>query len=234
VLQPAAIPGLSVVLDYVNIHVDGPISQLTLENILSACYDTPGGDQNFCKLFHRDANAQITTATTGYFNAGFEDFRGETVTVAYGFPVGEVFGNSSTDFGRLDFEVNATHTDLLQVALVGPTITREDGTIAQPIWKGRFDAHYRIGAWRLNYSLDYLSATRNTEPFYIPVEFNGHVIDHVGANYTSNVSVLYDITDRITARLGVNNVFDRGPSWPTTTYGDIIGRTWFAGINARF
>ena len=35
-------------------------------------------------------------------------------------------------------------------------------------------------------------------------------------------------------RAGVQNLFDEGPSYPTTTYGDIIGRRYFIGLTATY
>ncbi len=53
VVQPRAIPGLTLTLDYYSIRVNGVIVSLTAQNIANSCYDQPTLSNPFCGLFTR-------------------------------------------------------------------------------------------------------------------------------------------------------------------------------------
>jgi outer membrane receptor protein involved in Fe transport len=94
---------------------------------------------------------------------------------------------------------------------------------------GTFDALYRNGPVRLSYQLQYQdkviqgpNATIETTPTPIIQE-----------NIRHNLSGQYDF-GAYTVRAGVINLTDKAPSFPTRNYGDILGRQWFVGVNAKF
>ena len=53
------------------------------------------------------------------------------------------------------------------------------------------------------------------------------------AGYT-NISVQYALYENYTLRAGIINLTDEQPSFPTRSYGDILGRQWFVGLKAKF
>ncbi len=53
VIQPRAVPGLTLTLDYYSITVDSVIVTLTAQAIANSCYDQPTLDNPFCGLFQR-------------------------------------------------------------------------------------------------------------------------------------------------------------------------------------
>jgi outer membrane receptor protein involved in Fe transport len=46
--------------------------------------------------------------------------------------------------------------------------------------------------------------------------------------------VQYALYENYTLRAGIINLTDEQPSFPTRSYGDILGRQWFVGLKAKF
>jgi outer membrane receptor protein involved in Fe transport len=83
---------------------------------------------------------------------------------------------------------------------------------------------------RVSYQLQYLSkvllapnATIETTP-----------TPNVDDNIRHNISVQYALYENYTLRAGIINLTDEQPSFPTRSYGDILGRQWFVGLKAKF
>ncbi len=55
----------------------------------------------------------------------------------------------------------------------------------------------------------------------------------IKGNIRHSLSAMYEF-DKYTLRGGVTNLTDEMPSYPTRSYGDILGRQFFVGVNARF
>jgi len=215
VLQPEFVPGLTVVADRVEIRVIDALSQFLPENYLQACYDTVGPQRDsYCGTFTRNANGDIVTATSSYINAGYQAYRGETYNINY-----------RRYHATLNLEV--THNDVNDLSVTGTDLTRLAGSALDPRWVGRFDAAYDWDRLRLTYELNYLprtlavttSTSENTPtPWY-------------AANIRHSISAIYQATDRLTLRAGVINLTDKMPSYPSLSYGDILGRRYYLGVN---
>jgi iron complex outermembrane receptor protein len=53
------------------------------------------------------------------------------------------------------------------------------------------------------------------------------------SNLTHSVSLQWD-AGKLAFRVGVNNLTDKAPSYPSLTYGDIIGRQFYVGVKAKY
>jgi outer membrane receptor protein involved in Fe transport len=101
--------------------------------------------------------------------------------------------------------------------------------VPEPRWAVRGDIKYIRGPLRLTYQAYYLpsalavpgaNALNNANPI-------------IASNLRHDISASYDF-GRIQVRAGVNNLTDEMPSYPTLSYGDIIGRQYFVGLTARY
>jgi len=215
VLQPEFVPGLTVVADRVEIKVINALSQFLPENFLQACYDTTGPQRNaYCGTFTRNANGDVATATSGYINAGYQVYRGETYNINY-----------RRYHATLNLEV--THNDVNDLSVTGTDLTRLAGSAVDPRWVGRFDAAYDWRKLRLTYELNYLPrtlATTTSTPENTPTPWYASNIRH-------SISAIYEATDNLTVRAGVINLTDKMPSYPSLSYGDILGRRYYLGVN---
>lgn len=169
----------------------------------------------------------MVTGREENFNAGSIQYSGEAYNIDYRFPIDRFL--PVHDWGTLDVGLEATHT--AYYATIGTTGTgfRSDGAISDPSWKIRFDLHYSRGPLRLFYSMYYLPQSR----IALNANIGNTPIPVVPSNTRHTISGQYDYRN-ITFRAGIDNLTDQGPTYPTTSYGDLFGRQFFVGATAKF
>lgn len=233
VFQPTFVPGLSIVADRVEVDLTDGLSAFSPQSFLATCYDSSPQPEDICATFTRDAQGNIATARQTTFNAGRITFRGEVYNINYTFPIGRFFEDA--DYGELELNLEATRIEKLEVSVTGLDITRVDNTSStpdfgpSPDFAAKFDMRFRKGPFRATYTLNYLSPVKQLYTATI----ENTPTPHIKENIRHNVSASYDIMN-YTIRAGVTNLTDEEPSFPTRTYGDILGRRYFVGLRARF
>ncbi|MBA4010437.1 MAG: TonB-dependent receptor [Phenylobacterium sp.] len=227
IYQPTFVPGLTIVVDRIDVDLTDGLSPFMPQDFMAACYDSTSPSAEICGTFTRDSTGAIATALSTTFNAGTVAFRGETYNVNYRFPVGRFFNDA--DYGELELAVDATHTTRFEQSVTGFDVNRYDGTTRQPDWVVDFDATYSNGPLRLYYSLHYLPEAKVNS--FDTIESTP--TPEIKENYRHNISAQYAF-DKYTVRAGVINLTDEQPSFPTRNYGDILGRRYYVGLNARF
>ncbi|MEY4239408.1 MAG: hypothetical protein RL339_2009 [Pseudomonadota bacterium] len=233
VVQPRFIPGLTITADRIEIDLQDGLSAFTTQNFAEACYDDPNPAPGVCSAFTRlavgTAQSQAGSYATGRtttFNAGVIRFKGETYDVSYNLPLSRLFDGAK---GTLDLQAVATHTALLESSVTGAVFTRTDHTALQPRWSGRFDMRYTQGPFRFTYQAYYLGPALAAPNATIENNPN----PRLDSNLTHSISFQWD-TGKLAFRAGVNNLTDKGPSYPSLIYGDIIGRQFFVGVKAKY
>ncbi|MFC6197468.1 TonB-dependent receptor domain-containing protein [Ponticaulis profundi] len=228
------VPGLTVSIDRIEIDLEDGLSAFTNGDFMAACYDSEGLNDAVCSAFTRlqaadGSNPAGTTATgrSTTFNAGLIEFRGEVYYANYIFELEDIW---ETVPGQISLGAEATHMSDYNVSVTGTTFTSPDNTVSQPDWTARFDAAYTNGPLRLTYQLSYLDNVLAEEGANIENSPNP-VID---SNITQDVSASYAFENGLTLRGGVINIADKEPSYPTLSYGDILGRRYFVGVNYSF
>ncbi|HEX7784443.1 MAG TPA: TonB-dependent receptor [Sphingobium sp.] len=234
VLQPRFIPGLTVTADRIEIDLKDGLSAFTTADFAAACYDNSNAPEGVCGAFARSAVGDgvnpagtIIAGTTTTFNAGLIKFRGEVYNLDYRFSLDSLFGGSG--LGKVAISIDATHTSLLKTSVTGATFTRSDDTALQPEWRGNFNVAYSNGPVRLTYQLNYLSSARAAPNATIETTPN----PFLKSNMTHDISAQIE-SSRVTFRVGVSNLTDKAPSYPDPSFGDIIGRYFFAGAKVKF
>ena len=234
VLEDFLVDGLTLSVDRIEIDLTDGLSPFTTADFLAACYDDPNPSASVCSAFSRlpvsdgvNPGGTIVNGRTTTFNAGEVSFKGEVYFASYNLDLARFW--SSTNASLL-FALEATHMDELSTSVTGTTFNRTDNTVAQPDWTGRFNTVYVNGPARVSYQLNYLDNVKASEAATIETTPNP-LID---SNITHDLTFLYDVTDNATIRIGVNNLTDELPSYPTISYGDVLGRRYFAGFNIRF
>jgi len=218
VLQPSFMPGFTLVADHIEIKLSNAITQFQPQNYLAACYDSTPQPAQYCDTFTRDSNGDIVSAISSFVNAGLLTYRGETINAHYSFDVARR--------NHVDLNLEVTHNDTNTLA-VAETTTQYAGTALDPHWVARLDAAWAVGPLRLTYSLYYLPSTlaapgdtaANTQYLYL------------ASNAQHSISALYDLNKYLTLRAGIINLTNEQPSFPSLSYGDILGRRYFLGFN---
>ncbi|WP_165186729.1 TonB-dependent receptor domain-containing protein [Caulobacter soli] len=227
ILQPTFIPGLTIIADRIEIDLTNGISDFTAADFLATCYDSSAPSPGVCGTFTRDANGYVSSAMSTTYNAGSVNYRGEVYNINYRLPLANLFPNH--DYGTLEFGLEATHNTRYETSVTGFDESRIDGTVEMPDWRGRFDLRYSRGPLKLYYSVDYMPEALSEWGATIETTPN----PTLAANIRHNISGSYDF-GKYTVRAGVTDLTDEMTSYPSRSYGDIAGRQFFVGLNARF
>ncbi len=229
------VSGLSLSVDRIEIDLEDGLSAFTTEDFMAACYDSVGQTADVCSAFTRlqastDPTIQagsVISGRTTTFNAGQVVFRGEVYYANYSFDLTDIAKSLS---GEFSFGVEATHVSDYSTSVTGTTFVSTDGTVDQPDWSARIDAGYVNGPFRATYKMSYLDSVLAEEGATIENNPN----HFISSNYTHDLSAAYELQNGLTVRAGVKNMFDEAPSYPSLSYGDILGRRYFVGLNYMF
>lgn len=227
VWQPSYVPGnLLLVADRIQVNLKDGLTAFTPSNFSQACFDATVDAADVCSSFSRDpATGYIVTARSTTVNAAMIEYVGETYLASYGFP-GEWLA-SGLSGGNFDLQLNITRNRKLTQTVAGATTEVAD-TTALPSWVGRFNAQYSQGPLGLSYEAYYLPESQTN--VYDTIETTPYW--RISSNLRHSVAMSYTFGDatRYQIRAGVNNLTDRTTSFPTFTYGDLIGRQYFAAF----
>ncbi|WP_269714811.1 TonB-dependent receptor domain-containing protein [Caulobacter sp. NIBR2454] len=233
VFQPTFVPGLSIVADRIEVDLKDGLSAFTPQSFLATCYDSVDQPEDICGTFTRDAQGNVVTALSTTFNAGKITFRGEVYNINYSFPIGRYFDDR--DLGEVELNLEATRIEKFEISVTGVDRTRIDNTSNTPDFgpspdlSAKFDARYRKGPFRFTYTANYLSPVKFTATSTI----ENVPTPNIKENLRHNVAAAYTFGE-YTVGAGVTNLTDEEPSFPTRTYGDILGRRYFVALKARF
>ncbi|GIL41664.1 TonB-dependent receptor domain-containing protein [Roseiterribacter gracilis] len=240
VAQPRWVPGLTFTADWVRFNVQDAIVTFDLATILRTCYDSPAGAAS-CSNFTRDSQAQLATARTGYVNAGFIKYYGQNFVLDYQVPLDKIFAG---DPGRLGVTLSLNHTQSLATSVTGfsydavhgDNVVSGSGSGAQaPKWGGKIDVRYDWGPVGVNWTTRYVSSAVFDRTYTIE---NRDILG-VDEYWQHDVAMHWEFRPGMTARFGVSNLADAKPPYPISyvtnaLYYDVIGRSYFAGLNLKF
>ena len=271
VLTPHMLPGFSASVDYFNIKVNNIVQPLDPNIVLNAC--AQNGTPSLCALVHRvpSNGYSLWLGTAGYVvgtnvNAGFLKTSGIDVDATYRLPLSNLGAGA---YGSLLFHFTGTYLlDLIDNPGVartnssGQTVTEYDcaglygvstcGT-PSPKWRHEFRTTWRTpwsgleisGQWRYFGSVNFQGVSTN--PFLVHAV--SPVDAHLSAQSYFDLSAQMRVHDRMTFRLGVNNIADKAPPLVASGSGgtnalyngntypgvyDALGRYLFAGFTADF
>lgn len=252
VVTPSFLPGFSASVDYFNIELDNAVSSLDPTTTLNSCYND--NLASACSLINRNpANGSLWIGS-GFIeatniNIGGVKTSGVDVNVSYGFDLADV---GAPAYGSVGLALVGTWVDKLESDNgLGQASSVEDCAgyygitcgVPNPEWRHRLRAAWNTpwdvsiaGTWRYYSSVEYGSSL-GTSPARLDGELEAQ-------NYF-DISADWQITDTVSGRVGVNNVFDRDPpltysgdtSKNGNTYGqiyDTLGRFLFVSVTANF
>jgi iron complex outermembrane recepter protein len=246
VIRPRWVPRLSVTTDYIDIKLENAIESLSATDIMDACYDATDFPNNeSCSRITRDANHQVTFIETGYVNAGFRQFEGIASSIDWTFDL-PAFGGEPGSLGSLTFRANhlATMKLVSKVGSASPNQLAGELTLGSTISsKGSLSLDYHKGPFSVYLQGLFTGSTRfdnndqeDTKDFL-----------RVHRWWLFNSTASYDVSNNFTARLIVNNVFDKQPPFPslagtagnfsTSTsqyFSGILGRSYLLAAEMRF
>ena len=224
VVQPEAIPGLSVSVDYYNIDIADVIGTIPASFTLQRCLDT--GDTEFCNLIQRgpDGSLTFTPRDQANIDAASRNIAslstsGIDLQINYGFALGD-------DWGNLDLTYTTTYQiDNEQTPLPGAGTFDCVGFYDQGCTNPSFEYRHIMTAnwttpwdvtvsanWRHFGSLDRVSAIDTDTGVITTFEEAGTPdFGRIGTQNYFDLTAFWDVTENLQLRAGVRNLFDNDP-----------------------
>jgi outer membrane receptor protein involved in Fe transport len=242
--SPEFLPGFIIALDYYNIEIEGAIANLSTNGILANCVDGAAPDPNFCNLITRNSDGDITDFLSAPVNLGFLKNEGVDFQAVYAKDLSDIF-STANDIGNVRLSVQGTRliSSQTQTDPADETSFSENRNfVGLPELRFNFNATYNINKLSLTYALNWQNSQ---EVFDRRNIFPGDVIDaqssipeefrKTGSFDQHDVSVRYEVTDSLTLRGGVVNIFDKDPvGYAENNIFDFFGRRYFMGANVTF
>ncbi len=242
VVSPDVVENLNISVDWWKIDIEDEISSVSVEKILSTCYDTPGIEGSACSAITRREDGAITEIKGGAINLGYTLLEGIDYEIEYALSM-----QSISD----DFSGNVTLS-----LLVNQWLNREevsdpndyDGTYYN--YKGNYFYPDFVANLGLTYEHDNWGVTLRTSLRDKAVQDAN--FDHQKANYdevypNGNGVVSYikrfdlyshwNISDTTRLTFGIRNLTDEKPPRKTSLFGgnygisDAIGRSFNFGFS---
>jgi len=245
VLTPPRIPGLRLSADWTVIEIDDAIVNVSLDTIFAACYDDPGSPADVCGRLTRNPDSfQLASYRGGFLNAAERDFEGLVVNLDYRADATDL-PLVSNMAGQFWIASSYFHTNLQQIAVTGVTPQDDTGErgFEQNMWQLNLGyERERLGfLWQVRWLGEGNANNSGGSDQAFPLKYDELVIN--------NFTTTYELSDKISLRFVVNNVFDEFPSdariaysgdTSTTSGGnanffdDPVGRRYMFGISAKF
>lgn len=249
VATPTGIPGLTLTVDYYDIDVDGAISTIPVQNVLTDCYS--GAIPAYCSLINRSASGLIDNIELTNANVAFLGAKGVDFQIDYAF--------DATKLGLGGGELALQLLGGYQISnefqpLPGDPIDdcvgffqANAGICGEPIpeLKTTATATYSNGPWSGTMRWRYLS---NTEVDDLHPNSGGGFAQlfapETGTYNYFDLTGKWDITDIFQLSGGVLNALDKEPpnlgdccSEQANTFPgsyDVLGRRFFLAAKVRF
>jgi len=253
VYQPSFFTPLTMTLDYWHIELDSAIIGQGLQVFLNNCYRTIGigafGPGGLCeRLGRRTAGGVPTDLSSILINsAGVSETSGVDFTFTLNF---DNVGPGDLRIGsRSTWLENANGGLFLGAGFDGTGYL--DGNInggsGFPEWRSVLDIDYEVGPWAFSWQTRFQSSLYDPNcatPGTTATAFctNPNALGYNGApDYYLHDARIRFSGDTYSLTFGVNNVADEDPPYAivtgTNTYPalfDVVGRSYFIGVNARF
>lgn len=245
---------LTISLDYFSIKVKDAISTVNAQSAFTQCLNS--GAAVYCNLIHRDALGSLWLLPTGFVDAGTTNIGNVSTS---GIDLNGSYRQRMGSLGSLDFSLVGTYLKKKSyenlpglgeyncAGYFGPTCG-----ISSPKWRHKFRT-----TWTSPYNVDiaatwrYLAKVDNdtTSPDALLKGTLPTPADAtLGSRSYLDLNAAYHVTKKITASVGINNLFDKDPPLASSasltgsfangnTYPEVYdsyGRFIYANLTYRF
>lgn len=251
--ESAVVEGLQLSVDYYNIKITNAVGSLQLTDILPRCFNSdgvsnPGYSVNnaYCQRIGRDPlTGDIVGGQQGRFNFGAYAVNGVDAQLSWRFGLDAL--GASPNAGKVSVDTVISYLANYKVAglLGSPTLNYAGsvgfgdvgGDISHPRWKANTGVTYSNGPFGATVRWRYIGAMKHADLVANPAA----TTPGVSAFSYFDLDAHYNFNQKLTFGVGVTNLADKGPPFvsgaPLTTDAaayDVVGRTWFASVKAKF
>lgn len=247
IVRPTFIPRLSITADYIDITLNKPISNLTIAQIASGCFDNPNFDKSdpsngngFCQQINYGPNGRVQgdpqnpAVRSGFVNGNNIKFSGIQGTIGYDLPL---FKGTFTVGGDMLY----VRRRLVDITGVAPS--RSDGVIGDPEFSGQLRFRYAQEEFGVTTTVTYtgeqLFSRLNRAPGVAGSGPDAREVDKLNDYFIVSGGFFIDATDDFRITLSVTNLLNRqgqnyfGELHPSS-YNDLIGRRFQMSVRATF
>lgn len=249
VVQPRAIPGLTLSVDAYDIKINGAFATTSEQDIVNTCFAT--STSPLCGLITRDGTPAnlITKILVGTSNLAFLKTRGVDFEVSYGFPLAGGVLNLRAFVGYLDSYQTQTKAGQPILERSGAVI----GGISTPglaKWKGMLSQTFTHDRFSIGLSERFTGSYRRgiVGPTVATTTYFAAGEERSPARIYVDLNVTFDVGEnkRFQAFFNVQNLFNVDPpiiqgatatdnAAPTDkSFYDIVGRYFTAGVRLKF
>ena len=244
---------LQLSVDYYNIKIQNAVGTLALTSILPRCFNSDGvsnptysNGNIYCQQITRDTSTgDIVLGREGLLNLATYSTDGVDTQIDWKFGLDAL--GLSEGAGRVQISSVITYTNSFKVAsLPGSPVLDYAGSIgnasvspeiAHPKWKANTTFGYAIGPFQAALHWRYIDQMKHQDLVGNPTA----TTPGVPAYSYFDIDAHWRIREGLELSGGVTNIEDKGPPFvsgqplttDTATY-DIIGRTYYATIKAKF
>lgn len=241
VLKPRFLRNFLLSADYIRIDISDPITQLSVAQIASACFDNATFDTNdpangnaFCSLIRRDANGQVVNdpanpgVTSQFINGNRVLFSG--IQGGFDWLINADFISPSS---RFELSGTALFVDQRLNDTTGVAPQRSDGTFGDPKFAGQVNFRYWNDDWGTTVSTNIVGRQIFSRTTSVREIFT------YDPYATVNASLYFNVDKRFRFTLSVTNLFDRvgqeyfGYIIPGSI-NDAFGRRYAVSASAKF
>lgn len=240
VIEPEAIEGLSLTVDYYDIQITNAITAVSEQYIVEQCLGADGNNINSDTALCQAANLSMDGTGRVKFDNGLQNLggintAGVDLNIAYTFDAASISWRASLDSSFLS-EYEEIDQDGVATDYKG-FVTGGAGAYADV--KTNFTLTAKSDNWDANYELRYISEVDSFACKSAPEKCYAPKVDAVTYH---DVSGSYYLNDNLTLTGGINNLFDKQAPYYTGnndsntdpyTY-DVLGRYFFVKANYKF
>lgn len=234
IIQPQAIPGLSLRADWYDIKIENAINFVTPEEAAQLCVDQATLDNPFCPLIER-SNQDGTRGLIVDFTVipqNVANFRTAGLDVNFNYTL------RTEKAGTFTLQVVGNYLDRLEfIGTPGAPVTDTRGEAFAPKYQATLDLSWATGPLKLNYGLQWFDKTSrfgNQETAGNPDIAEKKYL-FFKERWQHDFYASYDIMEEVTLYGGVNNFTNERPALGSLTYpNDAVGRFFYAGVKMKF
>lgn len=217
ILQPSFIPNFSFSVDYIDIRIAKPITNLTAAQINVACFDNenfnaadPANGNAFCSRIRRDATGQIPAdaanpaVTSGFVNGERINFSGIQAVMDYSTKLDSIGVQGTLQIGGDLFYLRRRLVDTTGVAPA-----RSDGVIGDPEFQGQLRIRYAAEDWGLTTNFNYTGEQLISRFNRAPAPNDTREFDEYNDFVTVDSSVYFKTADDFRLTFSVTNLTNR-------------------------
>ncbi|MFM9828212.1 MAG: TonB-dependent receptor domain-containing protein [Sphingomonas sp.] len=217
ILKPRFISRLNIAVDYISIDISAPIASLSVNNIVSGCFDNdsfnasdPANGNSFCSQIRRTATGQVVADSSnpgvrsGFVNGQRSLFNGIQATLDYNVALSGLGVPGKISLGG---DLLYVRTRIVDNTGVAPA--RSDGTQGDPQWSGQARFVYSDKGWGFSAITNYVGKQLISRFNRGPSPNSLREFDSVDAYATVNANIYVETSDKFRLNFSVTNLFNR-------------------------